>query len=138
MFGVCIPHPRRDWWRNQWEYLFTHFAPDRIWILGSPEGARYHANVERITTIVELPPKVPVVLLASRGGRYLAGDESLVDFQHPENAIYLFGWDDGNVSPVDIDKTVAHKVFVPTADHVEMYSWIAGAITFYDRAVKRG
>jgi len=137
MFGVCIPHPEKDMWLNQWEYLFTHFVPDRIWVLHAPDDASYNATVDHIDSIQELP-SVPVVLMASLGGRYIVGNESLFSFQHPADAIYLFGFDNGNFSPVGVDDLVADKVYVPTANHVEMYSWIAGAITFYDRAVKRG
>lgn len=139
MFGVCIPHPETDFWLNQWEYLFTHFAPDKIWVWGLPENARYHADVEQVTSIAVLPDGIPLVLMAASESRYVRGEVPLDTFQHPEDAIYLFGGDSSNFSDDDFaGRTPDHNVFVRTASNHEMYSWIAGAITFYDRAVKRG
>lgn len=138
MFGVCIRHPEREFWLNQWEYLFSHFEPDRIWILNPPDGAAYYANVDRIAGLDELP-EVPLILMAAPSSRYVQGDEPLVSFKHQRDAIYLFGGDHMNFCKDDFNnRSPDHRVYVPTATQDEMYSWIAGAITFYDRVVKRG
>ena len=138
MFGVCSPHPQREIWLNQWEYLFAHFAPDCIWVLNAPDDARYYSTVNRIATLAELPES-PLILLAAPSSQYVRGDKSLMNFEHPKSAIYLFGGDHINFSERDFrDRAPDHRVYVPTASHDETYSWIAGAITFYDRAVKLG
>lgn len=78
-------------------------------------------------------------MLQAQDGRYLQGNESLVDFTHPEDAVYLFGASDLNLSIEDDfgAKEPDHLVYIPTIEH-EMYSFSAGYITLYDRFVKRG
>ena len=138
MFGVCIPHPQREIWLNQWGYLFAHFAPDCIWVLNAPDDARYYSTVNRIATLAELPES-PLILLAAPSSQYVRGDKSLMDFAHPTDAIYLFGSDNANFSDEHfIDRSPDHKVYIPTESDDEMYSWVAAAVTFYDRALTRG
>jgi len=60
---------------------------------------------------------------------------SLPEFQHPENAFYLFGPEDGSLDK----KTAAackYKVFIPTFHCMNLAATVH--VVLYDRAVKRG
>ena len=62
------------------------------------------------------------------------GAESLIHFDHPENALYVFGPEDGSI-PRGI-KTVCHRfVYIPSNHCLNLSS--AAYIVLYDRMVKR-
>ena len=60
--------------------------------------------------------------------------ESLIDFEHPEKAVYVFGPEDGSIPQVI--KRFCHRfVTIPTKHCVNLSS--AGYLIMYDRMVKR-
>jgi tRNA(Leu) C34 or U34 (ribose-2'-O)-methylase TrmL len=62
------------------------------------------------------------------------GAECLVDFEHPENAVYVFGPEDGSLSRVY--KTFCHRfIQIPTRHCTNLSAAIY--ITLYDRMAKR-
>lgn len=62
------------------------------------------------------------------------GAESLHHFEHPENALYIFGPEDGSI-PRGV-KTVCHRfVYIPSYHCLNLSS--AAYIVLYDRMVKR-
>lgn len=63
------------------------------------------------------------------------GAESLVDFEHPENAIYVFGPEDGSLTSVTLRH--CHRfVKIPTRHCVNLAA--AVYLVLYDRMVKSG
>lgn len=119
---------------NQWDYILSNFAADNIYLLNGmePTGKLLQAAT-RITTVDELP-EIPLILLAPLQGRYIQGDESLVDFVHPADATYLFGSDKAHMEQELLGTRVPdHKVYVPTDDNTEMYSWTAYTSVVWDR-----
>ena len=70
----------------------------------------------------------PVAIELSKGA------ESLMHFEHPENALYIFGPEDGSISTGV--KTVCHRfVFIPSFHCLNLAS--AAYVILYDRMVKR-
>ncbi len=66
----------------------------------------------------------------------LPGSESLVDFVHPDNAYYLFGPEDGDLSPMY--RRRCHKfVHVPTVDGMCMNLAATVNVVLYDRMAKQ-
>lgn len=62
------------------------------------------------------------------------GSESLADFEHPENALYVFGPEDGGLERVTLQH--CHKfVTIPTRHCTNLAA--AVYIVLYDRALKR-
>lgn len=62
------------------------------------------------------------------------GAESLLHFEHPENALYIFGPEDGSI-PRGV-RTVCHRfVYIPSFHCFNLSS--AAYIILYDRMVKR-
>jgi tRNA(Leu) C34 or U34 (ribose-2'-O)-methylase TrmL len=62
------------------------------------------------------------------------GAESLMHFEHPDNALYIFGPEDGSI-PSGI-KPVCHRfVYIPSQHCLNLSS--AAYIVLYDRMVKR-
>lgn len=125
---------------NQWDYLLSNFAPDMFWLIHPDNhvpGCKLCKAAPRIKTCGELPKDVPLVLMTNRDARYIKGDTPLLSFEHPDNAIYMFGSNneklfEGEGSYFE-DRIADHKVFIPLDSKHEMFSWIAGGITFWDR-----
>lgn len=135
MKGVCFPYATDQ---NQWDYVLSNFKPETIWILNAPEDARLPKGARRLNTAEDLPDN-PLVVLAPKEGRFVKGEMSLVDFEHPEDAVYLFGQNNQNLSELELGNRVPdHVIYIPTSDHVEMYSWTAYAVTYWDRSMKHG
>jgi tRNA(Leu) C34 or U34 (ribose-2'-O)-methylase TrmL len=63
----------------------------------------------------------------------VAGARNLVDFGHPEQAVYLLGPEDGSLS-ADILRHCDHTVIIP-GDHCLNLA-VAGSIAIYDRIAK--
>jgi len=58
---------------------------------------------------------------------------SLFDFEHPRQAVYFFGSEDGTLNP-DIVTQCAHKVFIPTIHSLNLANTVN--ILAYDRSLK--
>lgn len=62
------------------------------------------------------------------------GAQSLVSFEHPEDAVYLFGPEDGEVPQV-LRRFCHHFVFIPTHHCLNLAT--AVTVVLYDRRAKR-
>ena len=138
MHSVALVPSSSQSWEQQWSYLLSNFAPTSIYVLGAVERkVRPFADYVSVKTAEELPS--PLVLMAPMNGKYYPGSIALPDFEHPENACYLFGSDNVTLSTDHMgNREPDHCVYVPTSTKDDMYSFIAGAVTFYDKAMKRG
>lgn len=139
MFDVCLVSTSGANWEKQWSYLLSHFAPRDIYVIGEEleRKVKPFTNYIHIETAEAVPNDL--VLLAPQSGRYVQGDVSLVDFQHPQDCTYMFGADHVNMSEDYLGNRVAeHCVYIPTDTSDQMYSFMAGAITLYDRLIKNG
>lgn len=133
MTGICYHQFNKT--DNDWDFVLSHFTPDKLWsVKGDPK--QYH-KPQVIDSVSELPKDVKIVVCAHPGGRYIQGQVSLVDYEHPGDAIYLFGHDHQNLEPEELEGFDCDYVFVPSGKN-EMYSYIAAAIVLYDRMVKYG
>lgn len=65
----------------------------------------------------------------------LDGAQSLVDFKHPERALYIFGPEDGTLRP-DVVSRCVYKVFVPTVHCMNLAATVN--VVLYDRLAKGG
>lgn len=63
------------------------------------------------------------------------GATPLADFEHPENAIYIFGPEDGSISQAVIDQADA-AVYIPTIGCLNLAQTVN--LVLYDRATKLG
>jgi len=76
------------------------------------------------------------ILVQPRNGRHVRGESSLIGFQHPENAVYVFGPDMGHLQK---GEEFDHSVYVPQLKtNVTLWSHQAAAIVLYDRMLKHG
>jgi hypothetical protein len=144
------------WAMNQWDYVLTSFPVDEIFVLHDgkvPENelqltiykprkvVRCNAGVchraTMIRTAEELPKDSMLVVSAPKEGRTIQGNECLHSFQHPKNAIYMFGQDNVNLGEIELGNRVPdHLVYIEAKTH-ELYAHVAAALVLYDRIRKR-
>ena len=140
MVGVCLTPDERGHAVNQWSYALSHFAIDRVFLLGEPvDDDWFRMLPTRAAKVVDSVRELPgrVVMLTPEHGRYLPGTTSLVDYTHPESATYVVG-SNHRYPPADLlDGVEADRVFIPTATAHDMYGWTALCVALYDR-LKRG
>ena len=132
MFGVCLAVERNADRMRYWDYTLSHFKPDAVYVLGEgdlPNGKPFR-NAIRISDTDEIAG--PVTLLAPKKGRHMSGTTMLEVYDHPDPVTYIFGPDNGH-----IERYYRHTVYIPTDTHDEMYSFVACAITLYDRRLKQ-
>lgn len=138
--GVCFRSEHRGWMQDQWSWVFSNFGITEIWERGAgdPDAVIYQPTI-KINTAAELPTSRPLIVLTPIAGRYIAGDQSLDTFIHPDDAIYLFGATQAHLSDDDDlgGRSPDALVYIPTVK-LEMYSHAAGYLTLWDRYVKRG
>ena len=153
--GVCFVSEHRGWMQDQWSWVFSNFGIADLWELNAPvrpgrapravnqgkrgkDGSLYQPTI-KIDTAAELPSERPLVVLSPISGKYIQGEQPLDAFLHPDNAIYLFGGSQGNLSDEEHlgGRAPDHLIYIPTLK-LEMYAHSAAYITMWDRFVKRG
>lgn len=138
MFGICFRSEKDRDLQDQWSYVFSNFGVADLWELGVPLGEKIYQPTTKILTADELPVNRPVVVLAPAEGRYVQGTEDLRTFEHPDDAIYLFGGSHENLSDDQMGSRIAdHYVYMDLIEH-ECYSHCAGYMVLWDRYVKKG
>lgn len=127
--------------QDQWSWVFSNFGVTEIWErdrLADRDSKIYQDSVA-IKSAAELPEDRNLVVLAPIDGRYIQGEQSLKDFEHPEDVIYLFGSTQANLNDEDDlgGRVPDSLVYIPTVK-LECYSHSAAYMTLWDRYVKRG
>lgn len=64
----------------------------------------------------------------------LQGSENMLSFEHPENAVYIFGPEDGSV-PTNIRRLCHRRIFIPTKHCTNLGA--AVYLVLYDRMIKK-
>lgn len=122
MICLAIPDYPTGELRNQWDFVLSNFAVDRV----------LHLPLKDMVEDCQL------VVLAPRAGRFIQGEVSLREYRHPDKALYLFGSDKEHLHPDVLCDAPSDRVFIPTATHHEMYSHVAAAVVLWDRMLKHG
>lgn len=128
--------------QKQWDYALLTLRMDKIYVIGKkkdkPLSKIFHDCI-MISGIADLPKTTPLIIINPENGRYVQGVTSLVDFTHPASAIYLFGSDEGFLSPNNLKgHSIKDKVYIPAETDDQMFSYMAFAVVMWDRKMKRG
>ncbi len=138
MLAVAFAHTEVQNFLQQWEYVLCHFQADAIYCVGGPppEGAVLSSAVQ-IVNSQDIPSALSLVLLAPENGLNVQGDESLVDFVHPDDVVYWFGSDSRHIELELFEgRSPDHKVFVPVDTADQAYSFMVYGIVAWDRRCK--
>lgn len=87
--------------------------------------------IERNDRFFEAFPKGTQFVAVEKRDNY----QSLVNFRHPSNAVYVFGPEDGSLKRVE-NLNCQHFVYIPTAGPLNLAA--AVNVVLYDRLVKAG
>ena len=121
--------------RDGWIQLLEAFAISEIYEL--PGLGHALDNSIKLESLADLANYhvAPLVVLAARDGDFVQGDTALLEFGHPEEAIYIFGGTMTRLSQADLDGGApAAFVYITAGD---LFPAQAGAIVLWDRHAKR-
>ena len=126
--AICFHFDPNLMRREYWSYVFENFGISEVYEVGRPDDidSNYYEPTV-ISSLAELPKRRPLVVAAHQNAKYIQGTVALPDFEHPKNAIYIFGSDNGNIYPELFGRRKYTAVHVPSLS-VEMWSFQAGAI----------
>ena len=139
MFSVCLVIEEREpEWYNQWGYVLSHWKPANLYLIGSEINIAYKPFRQGI--LVQTAAEInegPLVLLQPLQAKITLPNESIMTFQHPESCVYIFSSDRVDFSDAFLgNRQPDNIVYIPTEGDMEMYSWVAGAVTIHDRMLK--
>ena len=130
------------WEINQWDYLVASFQIDNVWVIGPKDIPVRDAGILKRSTLIQSAEELPndeLVIAAPKKGRFIQGRVALELFEHPREAVYLFGLDNVHLSESQLGKRVPeHTVYITANAKWELYAHVAAAIVLYDRKVKHG
>jgi hypothetical protein len=136
--GICFVGEQRRDTQDQWSFLLSNFGDPECWEIEKASVEAVYQKPVKIKTAEELPSDRPLVVLAPEAGKYVQGTENLKDFEHPDDAIYLFGSSHLNLCEDEMgDRVADHCVYIPLVK-CECYAPPAAYMTLWDRYVKRG
>jgi hypothetical protein len=141
MLSICIAETLQGHVLNQWSFVLSNFSIDRLFVIGDVSNLIHKpfANTISIENASFLPTDSDLILLAPVEGRYYKGNVGLKDFSHPSNAIYLFGPNHVHLSEVEMsNRKPDYSVYIETDTKDEMFSYVAAAVTLWDRRIKNG
>jgi len=137
--GICFHFDPDLKIRDYWSYIFENFKIKDLWEVGRPDKIESNWQKPRaIDAISALPKDKSMVVGSPKNGRYMPGTIPLPEFQHPENALYVFGSDRANLYPELFKGYEYQLVYIPGDSSITMYSFQAGIVFMYDRMVKNG
>lgn len=117
--------------------MFSNFGVENVWEIERPHTEDIYQKPTKIKSAAELPDTA-LVVIQPQDGKFVQGTESLSDFEHPDDAIYMFGGSHDVMTLEDLGGRVAeHYVYIPLVAH-ECYAFSAAYMTLWDRKVKRG
>lgn len=136
MFALCFAYENNDHTRNEWSYLCEWFNVASTFEYGKPESVKGTPHTVAIDSMADLPDQ-PLVVLSPENGRHIQGDIVLRDFEHPDDAIYVFGNNHLHMSesPLFAGRDYS-SVYIPT-NKAEMFAVFAATLTLYDRREKQ-
>jgi len=116
------------------------FGADAVFYTGNryARSAKFHTDTHAASRKIPLTGVADLRDSAPAGMQVVCielaeGAIPLADFQHPEQAMYIFGPEDGSLSQAVIDRADA-VVYIPTIDCLNLAATVN--IVLYDRAAK--
>ena len=139
MFSLCVPMPENSLEKDQWNYIFSCWDIDSVFILSEEKNkendnwylhfSMRNKNVEYIRTYFDI--NLPLVYLTPKTAAF-KGEILLDSYVHPEKCCYIFGKNNSIMK----SNIKGDKVFIDTKRN--LYSWVAAGITIFDRLNKNG
>ena len=117
---------------EQWKFMVMDYNVDKF--VMTPVSGIKHKKLEELDSFDEIFDKyadLPAVFIDEKA------TTSLVDFEHPEDCMYVFG--KAGYSPLAFRREGDYSVYIPTPNMAGgMWASQAAAIILNDRYVKNG
>lgn len=121
--------------RDGWSQILEAFEIYEIYELpGLGHPLDRSIKLESLADLANYHP-APLVPVAAIDGDFVQGDTALFEFEHPEEAIYIFGGTMTRLTWADLQgENLAAAIYITAGD---MFPAQAGAIVLWDRLSKR-
>jgi len=121
--------------RTAWTRLLEAFRISEIYELpGLGQPLEKSIKIETLSDLANYH-EADLVVLAAIDGDFVQGQRALVSFEHPEEAIYIFGGSMTRLSQADLlGETIVESLYIEAGD---LFPSQAGAVVLWDRYVKR-
>lgn len=118
--------------------MLSCFQPKNTWVMGDAPDDHIKRIGGAILTdsLSELQGKI--VICQPINGLEIQGETSLLDFKHPENAIYVFGSNHVHMRSNDFEGLDYETVYIPSDSQSDMYNFASAGIILFDRLSKNG
>jgi tRNA(Leu) C34 or U34 (ribose-2'-O)-methylase TrmL len=117
------------------------FGAKRILFTGQrfTHAAKYHTDTQNISADILLEQVDDLIKARGQGAKVVCvelteGATPLNNFEHPDNALYIFGPEDGTIEQSIIDQADS-VVYIPTNGCLNLAATVN--IVLYDRSAKR-
>ncbi len=142
---VCI-FWGRDVFQKPWDALLNAFdvSRDDLYVVVLPEHDSKQPEMSKMTgacnfmeSAENLPPG-ELVVATPKIANNLPGENCLHCFEHPKDAIYVFGADNISLAPWMFgSREINYTLYVPVAEQTkDLHSHTAAAMVLYDRRYK--
>jgi hypothetical protein len=112
-----------------WDQIIRTFAVARAHVMDLP--ADYQTDIWRSCSSLHALP-TPRIMFSPPDAVELPGQIALHDFEHPADALYVFGSDDMHNEAIESSAVV----YVPTPRKAPLWSVQAAAVVLHDRWVR--
>lgn len=114
----------------QFDYVMCNFSSDKTYVMGRYEcTSNVFRDAPHIESFSEIEEDFPIVLLAPESSINYKPTIKLQNFQHPKDAIYVFGPNNYHLEGLSPDYVV--EIPVDTKD--EMFNYVTYAVTMWHR-----
>ncbi len=122
--------------RDGWSQVLEAFGISEIYELpGLGHPLDRSIKLESLADLANYHPAAPLVPVAAINGDFVQGETALFEFEHPEEAIYIFGGTMTRLTWADLQGlTLEASVYIAAGD---LFPAQAGAIVLWDRLTKR-
>ena len=128
--NISVIWPQNAYDENQFDYVLSNFKSDKVYVLGDFQCTHnVLRDAPRISSSEEIEENFPIVLLAPSSMRNYKPTIQLQDFEHPPDAIYVFGPNNLNLEGFEPD----YIVEIPTDTDDEMFNYVSYAVTMWHR-----
>ena len=134
MVATVVVWPANGQDEHEWDYILSHIKPDACCVMGKYPCTNNVLRDSPIAATAADLPSDPLVLVVPLTARNFTPTISLVDFTHPDDAVYMFGPNSEHITDADMGGRVPdHIVYIPTDTIDEMFNYVACMVTLWHR-----
>jgi hypothetical protein len=136
---IALPAPTSDIGVDNWGYVLPAVLEDvEVFIIGSGTYGRPFHDATVVSSLDEVHPELPLVVLQPKDGEYVQGEIDLYAYSHPEDCVYYFGDDNTHTRVEEFGSRTPDLVYIDARLGTPLFAAVAFWTVAYDRELERG